>query len=290
MKRSLLVAVAIAVPVLVSAQSDRIPIRVAPTPNQTAHGTMVFDMAFNLTIDGAPPNVPAPPGPMALAMKMTMAHSLAVGARDDDGNVSAHLTIDDATYTVSMNGTTMPAPNPSAAWKSIDATFVFDSNGTVSSLSTPSDSPVPAPVRQAIESMMQSLPVGTLAVGESMTVPLALNIPLPMAAGGISTTGRTTITLTSVSNEVGQRIAHYTSESSGRFSGDGASPLGGAGAANTVDMQFTMSGTTDVNLDRGLIQAGNQHGTIEADFHSSGNAAMRIHVAGPITIEQRTTF
>ena len=270
-----------------SAQTDRIPIRVAPAPNQTVHGTMTMDLSLDVTIDGAPANAPAPPGPITLGMNMTMSHSLAVGSRDDTGGVTAHITLDDATATTTMNGMPMPMPMPAASLKGLEAAVVFDASGTVTDV-TANDPKVPAAMKQIVSTVLQSLPVGTLAVGESATVPLALNIPLPMSAAGANATGTTTVTLKSISVENGQRVAHYTSDSSGRFDAGGAMPVGG-GATSGGDAQFTMTGTTDVNIDRGITQSADMHGTLEADFHANGGA-ITVHIAGPIRLQQRTTF
>jgi hypothetical protein len=279
---------AVVIPVAVFAQSDRIPIRPAPAPNQTAHGTMTLDMQMELTIDGAPPNVPLPPGPTKLVMQSTFGHTLAIGPRDEAGNITAHITFDELAGTVSMNGMSIPTPQ-SASLKGKEATVVYDATGTVTSISMP-DNTVPDAVKQMVSSMLQSLPVGTVAVGESVTVPLAMSLPLPVGGNGLNVTGSTKMTLMSVANEGGQRVAHYASESTGRVTADGNAPMGISGASGTSDTQFTLKGTMDVNLDHGLTQAVDQHGTFELDFQMGGSSAMHIHMAGPIGMTQRVTF
>jgi hypothetical protein len=249
---------------------------------------MTLDLQMDLTIDGAPPNVPLPAGPMKLVIQSTVGHSLAVGARDDTGNVTARITFDDAAVTISMNGITMPAPQ-SAALKGKEGTLVFDATGTVVSVSMP-DNTVPDAVKQMLNSMLQMLPVGSLAVGESVTVPLAMSLPLPLGGSGLNATGKTMLTLVSVSSEGGQRVAHYTSESTGRVTGDGPAPVSISGGTGTAETQFTLKGTVDVNLDRGLTQAAEQHGTLEADFQVNGKTPLHMHIAGPIAMTQQTTF
>lgn len=278
--------VAVLLPVAASAQSDRIPIRVAPAPNQTAHGQMTVQMDIDITIDGAP-GLPLPPGPMKMQMSSTMSQTFAVGPRDDAGGVTTHVTFDDVTTSVTMNGQTMPVPSAATAVKGHDVAVTFDSTGTITDVSAQGVA-VPEIVKRTMESMLQNLPVGTIAVGESITLPMTFNLPLPMGGGaGLNASGTTTMTLAALNVQSGERVAHYTSQTAGDMTMSGMAPVGGGPA--TIDMKITGSGSTDMSLDRGLTVAAENHLTLDGVFHINGRggAPMLIHMTGPVTMSQQ---
>ncbi len=278
-------AVAVMLPMAASAQSDRIPIRMAPAPNQTAHGEMTIQMDVDVTIDGA---AGAPlPGPMKMQMTSTMSQSFVVGPRDDTGGVTAHVTFDDVAASVTMNGQKLPVPTGAASVRGHDVTVTFDSTGTITDVSAQGVA-VPEIVKRTMVTMLENLPVGTIAVGETVSLPLAFNLPLPGLGGtGLNATGSTTMTLAALGVQDGERIAHYTSHSDGHITFDGPSPLGSAPA--TVDLKITGSGSIDKDVDRGLTVAAEDHVTLEGDFHIAGpgGSPILIHMAGPVTMKQQ---
>lgn len=90
------------------AQSERINIRSAPRPDQTVQMTMNQSMDLDLTIESGGA-LPASPGPMKMAMRMTMEMTQKTGTARPDGSYDSELTIGDAAAPalpgISMQGT-----------------------------------------------------------------------------------------------------------------------------------------------------------------------------------------
>ena len=114
----------------------------------------------------------------------------------------------------------------------------------------------------------------TLSVGESVTVPTALNLGLP--AGGpavpMGIQGETRYTLTSVTFDGADRIAHLSSHTTNTINRGSPSPVP---AGSPFALTMTADGKSDVNVDRGIVLHAEQQGTMEAA------------VGGPTT-EQKT--
>ncbi len=107
----------------------------------------------------------------------------------------------------------------------------------------------------------------TLSVGESVTVPTALNLPLP--AGGpavpMGIEGETRYTLTSVTFDGADRIAHLASHTTSTISRGSPSSVP-AGSPFALAMTMTGDGKSDVNVDRGIVLHAEQQATIEASM------------------------
>ena len=260
---------------LLTAQVERITIRMAPAPNQTLHMRTTMDMTMSVASDPSAGRA-LPSLPMTTNITTIAEHTSTVGPTDDQGHYEARVVCDNASFTATTNG--QPAPMPSAAQLIGQVvTFFYDDQGKV--LDVAADGALPASMAAALKQMLTgalaAAPPMTLSVGESANVPAQLNMPMPGGAAGIVMTmsGETRYTLTSVTFDGADRIAHLKMAMTATM--NQGSPAEGAGPIVAVEMRTTSEGTSDVNIDRGIVLHTEQRMTIDGSMRfDTSNAAM----------------
>ena len=262
------------VPLSVGAQVERITIRLAPSPNQSFHTRMLQEI--NVDVEPAEGASTAPIPPTRLELTMRLVSSMAVGAADDQGRLDVRMTYDEAKMDATLNGQPAPFPDMLGALEGRELTLTYDRDGRVLDLR----SDTPSSIVDAIKPMMPGL-LGAgglmeLAVGETVTRPIAVPLPIPGAGtgGGLKTEMR--YTLRSISEDAGARIAHLTTALAGDMQ-----PPATAGAPMAIGFHIAGEGTLDVDLERGIIRAGEQRMTMDGGFGTGGGTAgvppMRMH-------------
>jgi hypothetical protein len=284
--RALIVALMVVAPVR-AAQPERIIVRMTPTPNQTIHTRATQETTMEIEPDAtAPASLPMPA--MNLVMTMTMGHTMTVGAPNEQGHYEARITLEEMTGTTTMNG--QPAPFPIAVAKLAGQTITvtYDQEGKpVDVGGTSGLGAALEPMRQMMAGAFGAIPTMTLAIGETATAPLNLALPIPMAGGSMAVTGSTKFTLTSLSYDGVDRIAHLTTTMAGQMN---QTPDGGA-AGLGFEMKMTGEGTMDVNVDRGFAQASEQVVTIRTQMGSRAIAGVNtppMQVHGTVKLSQTT--
>ncbi len=137
-----------------------------------------------------------------------------------------------------------------------------------------------AAFKQMLTTVMSTPAPLTLAVGETTTVPDPLKAPLsaaavPGAIGEFAITGETRYTLTSITFDGADRIAHLTTTRSVTFSrGSSAGP----GSDVTFEERISGDGTLDVNIDRGIVLHSGQHLIIDGTTHMAARNGGAAHV------------
>lgn len=267
----ILASIAVVPATMLTAQVERITVRMAPAPNQTLHLRATQDMVMATEAE-APAADARPIPPMNMRMHTVVDTTSTVGPTDHDGRYSATMTIDTISATATMNGREMPLPSATSEAVKPAITFSYDGEGKVIDIATAS----PPGASAALDSAKQILTRAfatvaplTLSVGESVTVPTALNLPLPTGGPAIplGITGETRYTLTSVTFDGADRIAHLTLHTTGTMSPGSPSAVP-AGSPFTFDMTTTGDGKTDVNVDRGSVLHAEQRSTIDGTLRS----------------------
>jgi hypothetical protein len=268
---------------LIGAQAERITVRLAPAPNQTLHLRTAQDMEMTTEMD---PAAGATAVPTIVNLHTVVDTTSAVGPTDNDGRYSARMTIDTISAAATMNGREMPLPSAGTEGAKLVITFSYDENGKVVDVSADSASAANDTAKQILMRAFATVAPMTLSVGESVTLPTALN--LPMASGGpavpMGVAGETRYTLTSVTFDGADRIAHLTSHMTSTMSQ--APPSVPAGPAVAFDMTMTGDGKSDVNVDRGIVLHAEQRATIEGTMHAGTTvpAMPGMHMHGTFTI------
>jgi hypothetical protein len=271
---------------LAGAQTDRVTVRMAPAPNQTLHLRTTQDTEMTTEAEAAAGSDTSIP-PMTMSVRTVVDTTSAVGPTDNDGRYRARMTIDTISATATMNGREMPLPTLATDAAKQVITFSYDENGKVIDVSA-GDSTGAAidAARQILMRAFATVAPMTLAVGESVTLPTALNLPMPSGGPAVpmGVTGKTRYTLTSVTFDGADRVAHLTSHTTSTMSQEPSSAP--AGPAVAFDMTMTGDGKSDVNVDRGIVVHAEQRSTIEGTMRAgkSGPAMQNMHVRGTFTV------
>jgi len=273
--RILAIALLVAAPGLLAAQTDPITIRLGPAPNQTLHGRTVQDMTMSIAPDpAAAAMLPIPA--TSIQISMTIDTTATVGPADGAGHYESRMVCDNVSGTTTVNGKPAPFAMPTAAITGQAFTFFYDDAGRVIDVKaegTLSDM-MAAPIKQALSSAMASAPPITLTVGETVAVPTQMNLPVPAASGGsgMTVTGETRYTLVSITFDGADRIAHLKTAMTSTVNRD---TRAGAGAPTMgADMRITSEGTSDVNVDRGIALHTEQRMTIDGTMRMAAPAGV----------------
>ena len=275
---------------LLSAQVERLTIRMVPAPNQTLHVRTSMDMTMSVTPDpSAAGGLPIPP--VGTRMITEAEHTSTVGPTDAKGHYQARVVCDSATYSATMNGQQMPANGqpvpgaPPAELIGAVVTFTYDDEGKVIDVAT--DAAMPAsmaePLKQILTSVMGAAPPMTLSVGESVTIPTQLSLPLPTAPNipAMTMAGEMRYTLTSVTFDGADRIAHLKVGMTNTMT-QGATVETGGGPAFSFEVHMNSEGTSDVNVDRGIVLHNEQRMTLDGAMRISAPSSVTPGSASPI--------
>lgn len=250
----------------VFAQSEKISPRIAPKPNQTVHLTMVQEMDMNISFDAVGPAPLA--GPMMMTMKSTMSMTQKTGAVKPDGSYDAEIRYDDMQVALMMNGQPLPtgtATNPLVG-KVIMVTY--NRSGQVIDTRFPSDvGPSAEIVKQLMMSFSGNLPDMAVGVGEAVSIPLDMTLPLPIpGVSELKLDGQTETKLVSIDKDARGRSAKFDSITYGKMMS--SLPVGGKNAMN-LDFTISGTGTTVMDLDAGFVRTGEANATIDAKVIAS---------------------
>lgn len=284
-----MLAVALLVPTaLLTAQTGPITVRLSPTPNQTIRTHTSQETKMTSQPEQAAPGQVIPP--QNIDMTLTTDTTSTVGPTDAQGRYEARVVCDTAVSTATLNGKPMTSPlNAEAA--GLAFTLVYDEQGKVIDVTGEHGpaSDFAGALKQMLTTVMATPAPLTLAVGESTTVPNPLKAPLsaatgPGAIGEIAMNGETRYTLTSITFDGADRVAHLTTTRSATLR---RGPSAGPGPDVTFDERITGDGTLDVNIDRGIVLHSGQELTIDGTTHMparNGAAAQSTRMHGTTTI------
>jgi len=267
---------------LLTAQSDRISIRLVPKPASTVHYRFTHEVALDISPDApAAGSVSIPP--ITTRMKMNMACTQVNGSRDAEGQLESQMTCDEVDASMTLNGQPMPGGLPAGQMAGFHVTLKYDDQGKVVDVQMPSDLPATSgiPMKQLITAFSNVLPPVTLGIGETTSVPLDLPLPMPAAGGSASPAlqGRTVLKLLSVERENARegadRIAHFESTTDVSVNNsDSTSASTGPLPGVKLDFRVNAKGTLDANLDGGFIRTNQTEGTFDGTVSPQGAGGM----------------
>jgi hypothetical protein len=246
-----------------AAQTKKVTVGGRPAPGQTVRLNIVQDADLNMK--PAESAAGSPMGPMHLTAKTTTVVSQKVGTPDEKGGIKVDMTYEEITQDMKMNDS--PAPPEAAAaalaMKGKTLSMTIDAAGEVIDVTPPADFPMPtAIIKDMLKQALGLMPRQELSVGETVTAPFAMAMPLPMPGNDPpQLKGELKSTLTGVTGAPGSEVAalkmavkgtgttnwdvkgalvqgsKMTTEISGTFTVPGVGPV-------------EMSGTTIVSLER----------------------------------------
>ena len=266
---------------LLSAQTDRVTVRLSPAPNQTLHQHVTVAMVMTTSFDPAAPGATAMP-PQQVEMTTTADVTTTVGATDGRGYYDARVVSENTAATMTMNGKTMPAPAGLPGMAAPVMIFHYDDQGRPLGVGPEAnENGMATAMLQAMSGVLATAPPITLAVGETVTVPMNVNMPVPAAQpAGLSLKGETSMTLTSVTFDGADRIAHLSvnTTTSMETSGD-AGPMAAA-----MNMKSSGGGKMDVNIDRGIVLHTELTTTIDSSSFLAPGAPRGMAMKGTVTV------
>jgi hypothetical protein len=261
----------------VGAQGDSITLPRKPGPNQTLVVHLTQDMNMQMSMAGADvdaggstqPGGQAPgpqrtPPPMKLTGIMMMEATQKVGTPDDQGRMPCEFTYTDANMDLKMNGMSLPNQDFKNQFVGKSMTFAYASDGTVTDIKLPDNTPGAQAAQQALGSFTLSLPMQPLSVGESAKMPVSVPfaIPLPGGAKPPNFKGTVTYTLVRIEGAGNERVAVLDQKMDATAEGAIPSPTG-AGTGGTLTMHMTGTGQIQVDLARGVARSGEIETTMD---------------------------
>jgi hypothetical protein len=270
---------------LLTAQTGRITVRMSPAPNQTLrqHMTIAMTMATepDATADAAPSRSGRSMPPQQLSTTTTMDVTTVVGPTDDRGYYDARVVTDGAAVTMTLSG--KPAPAAMERAGGLAMIFHYDDQGQVIGIDPGSPDPAAVAMTQAMGGILMTVAPISLSVGETVTVPTQVKLPMPGTPATMSMDAETHYTLTSITFDGADRIAHLTVKMTV------ATHQGLAGGSQpfaAFDMRTAGEGRMDVNVDRGIVLHNELRSTIDSASHLSPTAAMmpNLTVHGSVTV------
>jgi len=196
---------------------------------------------------------------------------------------------DDATMDATINGQKLPMADPLALVKGREFTFIYDRDGHIVDFTSDLPAQMSDTLKPMLSSMLGATGPLTLAVGETVTRPIT--VPLPLPGVGSRTIGyETRFTLNSVTSEGGARVAHLTTAMTGRTAQPLATPDAAAPPA-AMDMRIEGTGSMDVDIDRGVVRSGQTDMTFDAGLTGAGapgRTASPLRIRGTMKMTQTT--
>lgn len=279
---ALLLVLALAAPL--SARQDKVLIGGTPTPGQTQRTRMSQVMDLQLKAgDTAPAGFPAEGIRMEMTSDIVMTQK--VGAPDADGRTRMDVTYESVSQGGSMNGRAMPMPSSSGGFEGQTLTLWMDKDNQVVDVTVPQGLPMSqGQAKQMFGQLFGAVPRQEMAVGETVSRPLSVAVPVPGGgASGQAVTGTTRITLSRIDGEGAGRVAVLTTV----FDGALETP-----AASAADGRVTMSGegTTQLALQSGLVLSAKSTTTIEGPMALPGAPVgmppLTMHGVVTVTLER----
>jgi hypothetical protein len=248
-----------------AAQGEKITLRTTPAPNQTIRIGMTQNMSFDAA-SGALPS-----GTMKIEGVTAFQGTQRVGAPDAQGRITTEFSIDSMTIAMTLNGSPLPSP-PLDSLKGKSFTVVYDATGKVEEVKASGET---GAAMNSVKSMMGqlagNLPNATLGIGDSISVPVSLSIPVPgLSSGGepINLEGSNTFKLVATGRDGSDRLATLELRTEAGMSGNLSLHMSGTGSMQwNVDKGFIKAGSNDLKLDLTMTMPGgtgtmNLNGTI----------------------------
>ena len=278
-------AALVAVPVALAAQGETVSLGPMPWPNQTIKNTMTQFIDMEVTMTGTPPGGAArqgsqgsqgSQGPMKSLGKVVFDSTQTVGGWDAEGHLSMRMTYDRITADMTMDGKAVPSSSIFDSLNGKTLTATFDAQGKVVDFRAPDDlAPLMPSLKELMASATGRLPMVTLAVGETTTVPLNMALPIPTGAAPMTLTGQTTFKLLSVHREGNERIASLEQKSEGKLTSSTELPGPNGPIAMNVNFTVVGGGTTEWNPDSGFVKSSTATSTIDGTM--GGPVGMTMH-------------
>jgi hypothetical protein len=271
---------------LPAAAQKKVTVGGRPAPEQTVRLNIVQDADLNMKPAEAAAG--SPMGPMHLKAKTTTVASQKVGTPDEKGALKIEMTYEEITQDLRLND--QPAPPEAAqaanAMKGKTISMVVDAAGDVVEVTPPADFPMPpAMIKDVLKQALGLMPKQEIAVGETVTAPFAMAMPMPLPGGEPpQLKGELKSTLTGVTGAPGNEIAALAQEVTAAV--DTTMPGPGGSGEIAIKMTVKGSGTTDWDVKGGLVRGSKMTTQINGTFTVPGVGAMEMSGTTLVNVER----
>jgi hypothetical protein len=229
-----------------SAQNERMSLKIVPAPDQAVRVDNHQEIRVNAE-GGAMP--------LGLTMDITTRMLMKSGPRNAEGTMTVRVAIEDASVTTTLNGSPMPVPMQNVSGNSVVLEYSRDNIPRVVETTGAIDA---GSARTMIDGFSAMLPPNaSIAVGETLDVPVNFPLPLPGVRGG-ALAGTLHLTLKSIGQEGDARIARLEQKME--------STVNGQAADTAMKISMNGGGTMVWDLTHGIQRE--QDATIDLDLGS----------------------
>jgi hypothetical protein len=278
---------AVATAVSAAAQpAKRITVGGRPTPGQDIRLNIVQEA--DLTMKPAAAAADSPMGSMHLKGRTTTVVSQRVGTPDAQGAIKVEMTYEDISQEMTMND--QPAPPEAAAvatrMKGKTLSMTLDAAGEVVDVTPPADFPLPTGIiKEMLKQALGLMPRQELTVGESVSAPFQMAMPVPMGGSDPpQLKGTLTSKLTGVSGAPGSEVAALEQVMDASVDATMQGQQGGGDVA--VKMTVKGSGTTDWDVKGALVKASRMTTQINGTFSAAGMGTMEMTGTTTVNLER----
>ena len=267
-----------------AAQTKKVPVGGRPTPGQTLRLNIVQDADLTMKPSEAAAGASMPE--MHLLAKTSTVVSQKVGTPDEKGALQVDMTYEEITQDMSLNGKPAPPEAAEAALKIKGKTLSMslDANGELLGVTPPPDFPMaPEMIKEMLKQALGLMPRQELAVGETVTSPFAMNMPLPMPGEAPQLKGELKSTLTGLSGAPGNEIAALQQVVTAAVDTTIAGPGGNQIA---IKMTVTGNGTADWDVKASLVKASKMTTKIIGTLTLPGAGALELNGTTMVNLER----
>jgi hypothetical protein len=264
------------------AQTEAIVIGAQPKPGQSQRVQTTQTMRVKILPEGErPPGFPAE----GIRMEQTIVTVFRqdIGLVDAAGRVRHDLTYESMTQTSTMNGQEVPMPSDRISMLNGKVfTLWLDADNQVADVVVPEGVPLSGEqARQMMSSVLAAVPRQEIRVGETVTRPFTMDLPVPGGRDAPKITATTRLTLTGVDGVGTDRVASFD------IAVEGALKTDAPAAGPAVSMSIGGTGTMRIGLLSGFVIASNSEQTLDGTFSTPGGKGPAFTMRG--TVQAKTT-
>lgn len=264
------------------AQTEAIVVGAQPKPGQSQRVQTTQTMRVKMVPEGErPPGFPAE----GIRLEQTTVTVIRqdIGLVDGEGRVRHDLTYESMTQATTMNGKEVPIPSDRITMLNGKVfTLWLDANNQLADVVVPEGVPLSSEqAKQMMGSLLAAVPRQEMRVGETVTKPFTMDLPVPGGRDAPKITATTRLTLTGVDGVGTDRIANFD------IAVDGALKADAPAAGPAVSMSIDGTGTMRMELLSGFIIASTSEQTIDGTFSAPGGKGPAFTMRG--TVQVKTT-
>lgn len=261
------------------AQDDTVTIGLRPTPGQSQRLRTTQTLVMTVIPEGTPP--PGFPAEgLNLEQETVTVMRQDVGLVDEKGRVRHDMTYESMTQTSRLNGKELPLPGGRAdVFDGKTLTLWIDAAGEIADVGLPEGFPLAADqVRAMLAPMVSAVPRQPLKIGQSVTKPFSMNLPVPAGGAPPTITATTKTTLRAIEGVGTDRVAAFDIAVNGTL----AAEPGGAGPQMT--MSIDGAGSMRQHIASGLMLEQSSDQTIDGHFTLPVPGAPRMTMKGRVHV------